>query len=278
MVVEDLLKQSNKLPNVPDVVKELIQQLNNPNADYQAIAEKVAKDQTLSLKILRLVNSAHFGLRRKISSINEAVIMLGMARLKTLVIASGVVGSVKSAEGLNLYQFWSHAFGVATQARWLAEQTATINPDTAFTTGLIHNAGQLLLHTAQPALAIQIQQQCDQQVAGRTEAEQSLLGFTSPEAGEALLKHWQFPAEISAAVRQHRHPDQFQPASPLACCIHLAELIHGAATAGAEVSALAEQLPKAQFAIAGIPLTMLDRLPEALALESGLEGLIGEAA
>lgn len=278
MVVEDLLKQSNKLPNVPDVVKELIQQLNNPNADYHAIAEKVAKDQTLSLKILRLVNSAHFGLRRKISSINEAVVMLGMARLKTLVIASGVVGSVKSAEGLNLHRFWSHAFGVATQARWLAAHTTTIDPDTAFTTGLIHNVGRLLLHTAQPTLAVQIQHACEQQSESRTEAELRILGFTSPEAGEALLKHWQFPKAMADAVRQHRSPDQFQPASPLACCIHLAELLHCAAGEHADAKVVAEQLPRKLFAIAGIPLSMLDALPEALALESGLEGLLGQAA
>ncbi|MEC8483564.1 MAG: HDOD domain-containing protein, partial [Pseudomonadota bacterium] len=85
----DLLTQADQLPNVPEVVRELIMALDNPNAKYSEIAAKVAKDQTLSLKVLRVVNSAYFGLSRKVASIDEAVVMLGMERLKTLVIASG---------------------------------------------------------------------------------------------------------------------------------------------------------------------------------------------
>jgi HD-like signal output (HDOD) protein len=89
MQINDLLNQTSKLPNVPEVVRQLIQALNDPNANYSEISQKVSEDQTLSLKILRLVNSAHFGLSRKVSSIDEATVILGMARLKTLVIASG---------------------------------------------------------------------------------------------------------------------------------------------------------------------------------------------
>ncbi len=137
MEVSELLQQTHKLPNVPDVVRELIQQLNNPKADYSVIAAKVIHDQTLSLKILRLVNSAHFGLSRKISSINEAIIMLGMAQLKTMVIASGFTGSVKEVEGLDLKQFWAESFQIAELAKWFAEKSNNVDPDTAFTIQVI---------------------------------------------------------------------------------------------------------------------------------------------
>jgi len=216
MEIQTLLSQTDKLPNVPEVVRELIQALNNPDADYGAIAEKVSKDQTLSLKILRLVNSAHFGLSRKVSSIDEAVVMLGMARLKTLVIASGFANCASNVEGIDLGRFWSESFRVATLSRHLAEQSsAEVDADIAFTAGIIHNIGRLLLHLAQPNRAMAIQTLVEESQIDRSTAEMERLGFICPEAGQALLEMWKFPEQLCIAVRQHRDPVSFADALPM---------------------------------------------------------------
>lgn len=91
--INQLFDQLHKIPQVPEVVRSIINQLNDPHADMLNIAKDVEKEQVIALKILRLVNSAHFGLSRKIGSINEAVSMLGLNQLKTLVIASGIVAA-----------------------------------------------------------------------------------------------------------------------------------------------------------------------------------------
>lgn len=273
MEIRELLEQTSKLPNVPDVVKELIQQLNNPGAKYDEIAEKVAKDQTLSLKILRLVNSAHFGLSRKVSSIDEAVIMLGMARLKTMVIASGVVGSVKSVEGLDLKQFWSEAFFVATAARFFAEKTDKVDADMAFTVGLIHNIGRLLLHLSKPQLAQAIQIRVNESGCSRSEAEMERLNFVTPQAGQALLDMWSFPADLSEAVLQHKKPTQFENPSALAAVLNLACVINAARRNKTDIAELRDFFPMDVAEIAGLPSSVLSELGEAMELESGLEGL-----
>lgn len=274
MEIRDLLVQTDKLPNVPEVVRQLIQQLNNPAADYGEIAEKVAQDQTLCLKILRLVNSAHFGLKRKISSIDQAVVMLGMVRLKTMVIATGLAGSVKAIKGLDLKKFWGESFRVAALAKWFAERDTEVDPDIAFTAGLIHNIGCLLLHLAQPEHAQGIQTLIDEGQYSRSDAEMERLGFTSPEAGQALLDMWNFPAELGMAVRQQKAPTSFEEPSALAAVIHLACVVNDAIRNEEDLETLQANFPADVATLAGVSADTAGALEEALSLESGLDGLI----
>ncbi|MDO6593661.1 HDOD domain-containing protein [Neptuniibacter sp. 1_MG-2023] len=273
MEIRELLKQTDRLPNVPDVVRQLIQQLNNPAADYGEIAKKVSNDQTLSLKILRLVNSAHFGLSRKVSSIEQAVVMLGMVRLKTLVIASGIAGSVQEVKGIDLKKFWSDAFQVAALSKWFAEQGSQINPDVAFTAGLIHNIGQLLLHLADPIKAQAIQALIEESNCSRDEAEKECFGFTSQEAGQALLNMWKFPKELGEAVLQYKHPASADNPSPLAAIVNLATLVHLATHKGESAEILQAKFPEDIAVLAGISSNTCDVLEEALILDSGLSSL-----
>ncbi len=273
MEIRELLDQTSKLPNVPDVVRELIQQLNNPNANYGEIAAKVGQDQTLSLKILRLVNSAHFGLTRKVSSIDEAVVMLGMARLKTMVIASGLSGSVKEVEGIDIKRFWSEAFFVATAAKWFAEKTDKVDEDIAFTVGLIHNIGRLLLHLSKPKLALAIQTRVEESGCSRSDAEMERLSFVTPQAGQALLDMWKFPEDMGVAVLQHKKPTDFEEPSALAAVVNLACVVNAAKRNEMDIAALRDTFPADVAEIAGLPANIQVELADVLELESGLDGL-----
>jgi len=274
MEIRELLSHTDKLPNIPEVVRELIQQLNNPNADYGEIAEKVGQDQTLSLKILRLVNSAHFGLSRKVSSLDEALVMLGMARLKTLVIASGVAGSAKDVEGLDMRRFWSESFLVGALAKWFAEKSSKVDPDVAFTAGLIHSIGRLLLHLAEPNRAKAIQTLIEESECSRSEAELQRLGFTTPEAGQALLDMWKFPEELGIAVRQFKKPLDFDEPQPLSAVINLACFINASRRNDVDAEEVRENYPVDVAILATVDAGTIDQLEEAMTLESGLDGLL----
>ena len=271
MEVKDLLLQTDKLPNVPDVVRELIIALKDPEADYNAIAEKVAQDQTLSLKILRLVNSAHFGLSRKISSIDEAVVLLGMQKLNTLVIASGLSNSAVNVKGLDLKAFWSDSFMVATIATWLAHRTEEVDADIAFTSGIIYNIGRLLLHLAAPQDAAAIQALVKEKKASRIAAEMERLGFTTQDAGKALLDMWNFPAELGAAIQQYKRPLGYEEPTPLSAVINLANYLNGARSSDRHIDDIKAFIPKKVMQLAGLPLSILDELEASLNLETGLE-------
>lgn len=267
MHVEDLLSQTHRLPNVPQAVRQLIQQLNNPDADYAEIAAKVSEDQTLSLRVLRMVNSAHFGLSRKVSSIEDAVVMMGMDRLKTLVIASGLAGSVSDVEGIDLQQFWNESFRVAIVSNYLAERTNQVNADIAFTAGLIHNIGRLLLHLAAPEKAMAIQQLIEETGGSRSEAEMKILGFTTPQAGKALMDMWKFPPELGEAIAQHKNPHGFEEPSYIAAVINLACVVNAASRDGWILEELYQNFPLEVAILAGLPLEIRNDLEEMLTLE-----------
>jgi len=267
MDVEDLLAQTHKLPNVPEAVRELIQQLNDPDADYNEIARKVGEDQTLSLRVLRLVNSAHFGLARKVSSIEDAVVMMGMERLKTLVIASGMASSVTKVEGLDIQQFWQESFRIAVVAQFLADRTDQVDSGIAFTAGLTHNIGRLLLHLAAPKQAGQIQQRFETHDGDRSDLEREVLGFTTPEAGKALMDLWHFPAELGESVRQHRNPHGYNPHSYIAAIVNLACVINTARREDWDLETLEDQFPMEIAILAGLPLEITEQLEEMMELD-----------
>ncbi|PYF79276.1 HD-like signal output (HDOD) protein [Marinomonas alcarazii] len=274
MQVKDLLRQTDKLPNVPDVVRELILLLNDPDVNYSELTEKVSHDQTISLKVLRLVNSAYFGLSRKISSIDEATVLLGTEKLKTLVIASGFAGSVAKVEGLKLPEFWADSFRVAELAQWLAKRTPLVQADEAFTVGIVHNIGRLLLHLTEPAIAQEIQILVANRKAGRVKAEQDLLGFTSQDAGKALMDLWKFPPSLGLAVQLHKRPFANEDPNPLACVLNLACYLNACIRTEREYDLVREGFPMAVAKAAGLTEGIVYELEDALMIGDGLNQLI----
>ncbi|ADZ90318.1 HDOD domain-containing protein [Marinomonas mediterranea] len=261
MKPEDLLNQADKLPNVPEVVRELITDLNSPSTEYKAIATKVKKDQTLSLKILRIVNSAYFGLSRKVSSIEEATILLGMDRLKTLVIASGFANSVDSVEGLDLKQFWSETFQVAEAAKWVAEHSNDIDKDAAFTLGVLHDIGLLLLHLTYPNRAKVIRELVRQGKSTREEAEMERFNFTSTEAGQVLLTRWKFPSQLVDSLAYSKTPLD-EKAPKLSAALYIASYIMESHRKKVSIEDIISNYPAEVAISAGISMEVLGNLNE----------------
>jgi len=270
--IDQLFEQVYKIPQVPEVVRTLIVQMNDPNIDMDAIAKNVEKEQVISVKVLRLVNSAYFGLSRKIASINDAVVMLGMGKLKTLVIASGMVASIPDIPHFDVQSFWSNSFRTATIAKWLAEQTDQ-DADSVFTAGLISGLGTVLIYMGAPDKALTISQQVE---AGneRYSIEKKCLGFTSQEVCAELCRRWKFPNELVATIEQSGDPLAFDDVLPSAGIIFIARSISEYCAAGCCEEEISDKFP---FDIlAQLPLSeqqLREKLPEILALESGIDGL-----
>ncbi|MEL0614525.1 HDOD domain-containing protein [Marinomonas arenicola] len=274
MQVQDLLKKTDKLPNVPDVVRELIVLLNDPNANYFDISQKVAHDQTMSLKVLRVVNSAYFGLSRKVYSIDEATVILGINKLKTLVIASGFANSVKSVEGIDLKTFWQDSFRVAILAQWLGKRTDLVDAEEAFTAGIVHNLGRLLLHLTEPTIAQEIRTRTKENFISRTKAELDALGFTTQDASKALMDLWKFPPELGEAVRMHKRPFSEEDPQPLACVLNLACYLNACIRSERDEELVVDGFPKTVAKGAGLPEQIIYQLGEALLIGDDLDLLL----
>jgi len=226
MSLEALFSETHNLPNIPKVVKELIDNFNNENSSAEDISKKVQMDQVLSAKVMRLANSARYGAGRKISSIDSAVVMLGFNTLKTLVVASGITGAFKDIPHFDKKQFWRDSFTVASISKLIGKHAGT-DLETAFTAGMMSNIGELLICISKGDAESKI----DKLVAAgadRTELQKSQYGYDFTEVGEELAKRWNFPEDIQAAIRQQHNPLDFDNFSLLSGIVYLAIYINEA--------------------------------------------------
>jgi|TARA_R110001599_G_scaffold251423_1_gene451433 HD-like signal output (HDOD) protein len=220
MTVESLFSETPNLPNIPKVIQSLIEQFNDPNSNSDEISKKIKMDQVLSAKIMRLANSARYGAGRKVASIDSAVVMLGIDSLKTLVIASGITGAFKDIEGFDKKAFWRDSFMIASISKLIAKHTDA-DPETAFTCGMMHNIGDLLIRIAYPEQAVKI----DNLIAvgaSRVDLQDNQFSCNFAEVSAELAKRWNFPADIVKAVRQQCAPNDFKSYSSYSGIIYLA--------------------------------------------------------
>ncbi|UCX03243.1 HDOD domain-containing protein [Shewanella glacialimarina] len=224
MQTSALLKRVDELPRLPKAISELLEAVNNENSSVKSISSKVAQDTLISARVLRLANSAHFGRSREVGSIDEAVIRLGMQTLRTLVIASAVVGAIPKVNGIDLADFWGQTFEVALYSQELAKR-CNVPADEAFTCGILHRIGELLVATIEPDLAAQIRAAVEQG-GDAQELETTLLGFNCPSVGALLAKNWKFTPSLVAGIEFQRNPIAAEPASKLAILMYLSQHIY----------------------------------------------------
>jgi putative nucleotidyltransferase with HDIG domain len=204
--VEDFFNSIVRLPSLPKVVQEVMQMLSNDNVDINQLASIIEQDAVIAAKVLKMANSSFYGVTRAVKNIDDAVAILGLAKLRSLVIASGVTGAIVHVPGLDLKRFWSHSLLAASISRDIAKQLGR-DAEVAYIAGLLHNIGDLLLHLVSPEVSLQVDALC---VGARTEkrrlAERDVIGLDHCQIGEELALRWGFPSEISRALHYYATP------------------------------------------------------------------------
>ena len=224
MDISTLFNQVHSLPSIPKIAQDLIRQFDNPNTSLDAVARNIAMDPVIAAKVLRLANSARFRGNRESSSVEDAAMRLGFNTLRTLVLASAVTGAFKAPAGFDLKGFWTHSFQVASVSRVLAKHRG-VAVETAFTCGMMHNIGELLIQTGAPELAERLNATSQGSAAQRTALETLQLGFGFPEVGAELAKRWQLPELIQQAIAYQARPLQAPADLPLPRLLAQAVLI-----------------------------------------------------
>ncbi|MBA5636027.1 HDOD domain-containing protein [Duganella sp. LX20W] len=232
--MDDIIKQVHDLPSLPAVVAELLTTVEQDEVDLHALAGKIALDQSLTAKTLRLANSSFYGMPTKVTTIGQAIAVLGFHSIRTLVTACAVTGAFRpgAASRFAFEPFWRHAIGTAVCARALARH-ARLSPETAFTAGLLHDLGTLVLATRYPAEYDAVEAYRRQHDCGPGVAQHAIFGYDHARVGSALAAHWKFPPAIQDAVSGHHHPDGPDGMS-LALLIHVADVLAHALDLGGE--------------------------------------------
>jgi HD-like signal output (HDOD) protein len=270
--MNQLFDQIHNIPSVPEIVRVLITQFDNPQTNFDEIAKNVEKEQVISLKVLRLVNSAHFGLSKKVGTIQDAVIMLGMHQLRTLVIASGIVSSVPKIENFDIKQFWLKSFNTATYSKWLAAESNN-PPDLAFTAGLISGLGNILIRLGLPDEAREIYDLASSGATNR-EIELKKLGYSSEEVCAELCRRWKFSPELIEAIEKCGAPLDSSPFNKSACTVFIARYLSEYQSKNPKIEEILQSFPYDVAEKIGLnEKFIIEKLPEILMLESGLDGM-----
>lgn len=236
---QTIFNRLHQLPVMPLVVHEVMDSFRDSNAGSAAMAHKIALDQGLSSRVLRVANSSFYGLSREVGSIQDAVTVLGFDTIRSLVVSAGVTQAFPATADSQFDRraYWMRSIRVATYTEALSKCMGR-GANLAFTSGLFHDVGQLVLSICIPTEFAQLlAKQVD---SGRSliEIERSELGFDHAEIGGEMAKRWSFPLEIEYAIKYWRTPWR-EPFAPVTGMVRIAVALED----GLRGAELIESLP-----------------------------------
>lgn len=230
-----VVTQIRDLPALPAIVQDLLKNVGPDDIDINVITRKVSLDQALAAKTLRFANSSFYGLQTKVTTIQQAITLIGVDAVRHVVTATALTGYFPSnnCAGFDFVSLWRHAIATAVCARLLARHLH-VNQDYAFTAGLMHDIGRLVLATYfrreyEAVIVYRNLHDCQW-----LDAEQEILGIDHVMAGEALAAHWNFSDSIRHAIAGHHKPEE-QKEHSLASIVHVANaIVHALDLSGLE--------------------------------------------
>ncbi len=192
------------LPSLPATVLEILQCLNDDDIDTDTLAHKIAADQALVARMLRVANSPFYGLRGRVNSIQDAIVVLGLRSVRMLASAAAVAHALKrlSTPEFSYASFLRHSVATALGARLLAKRCRQ-HEEIAFLAGLLHDIGRLALASCFPAHFAAVRRYRDQTDCQLLDAERLVLGLDHARLGHLLAEHWGFPPALCEAIGSH---------------------------------------------------------------------------
>lgn len=262
-----MLSRHEQLPPRASAAAKVMRLVDDPDASVQQIAQAIAPDPIFAAKVLRVANSAYYGLGGRVGTLPFAVSVLGFQTVRSLAVAAaaGLDDAGAAPAG-----FWEAAVGVATAGEMLAPHMSA-HPGDAFSVGLLHMLGSAFLHQASPVTRICLPDDGDGAALCRDEQER--FGIDHAQAGARVLAAWRFPAQMCALIGRH-HEAPLPDAAPLERVLHAARRVSGFILQGTPDAVLDDpELPwlaEGRLSRADLPLMMerISRKSEAL-----LEGL-----
>lgn len=224
-IEKKLLERITDIATLPFVVRKLMATLSNPRSSARDLGKVIMSDQALSTKVLRLTNSAYYGLAQEITNINHAVAVLGLNTLRSMTLSIASHSAFFKGEGCPFFdrkKLWLHSLGTAICARVLARHFGLATYEDFFAAGLIHDVGKVIVDQYAPMLFHNVIMLTIKEKITFYEAEQRVLGITHPEIGKEAALKWCFPSFLIDAIANHHDPIKAGRSWEAASIIHLA--------------------------------------------------------
>jgi len=206
--VRYIVDRTTELTPLKAVAAKAIQLAEDERAAAMDLATVISSDQALTAKLLRLSNSAYYGYARRISTVREAVILLGMRTVRSVAIASGIIDAFAVPQVDQRFDcdlFWAHSVTVGLLSEAIARETKAVRPEDAFTAGVIHDIGKLAMMLTEPQLFARTVQLVVVDEMTYDAAEVQVFGVSHAQVGARLAQRWKFPESLVEAIQAH-HP------------------------------------------------------------------------
>ncbi|MCH7904866.1 MAG: HDOD domain-containing protein [Armatimonadetes bacterium] len=224
ITLKDIVEKTADLPSFSNAALRVMHLAEQNSSSAEQLANVLAQDQALSVRVLRLANSAYYGMPRQIVHLPESVVVLGMRTVKNLAIVAATypwMSKSLNGYGLGPEEMWNHSFGTALGAKTIATLSKRCDPDAAFTAGLLHDIGKVALNVWIGSKLKAIVYYAEREGIAFDAAERRILGFDHTEVGEYLGRNWNLPEDIVAAIRYHHRPNDAKPPLPIIDCVHI---------------------------------------------------------
>ncbi len=200
--LEELIKKAADLNMMPQVARKVIDLVANESTTATQLSEVLEKDPNITARILKISNSAFYGLRREVKSIQQAIVILGFRSLRSMVVASSSK-SLHKRFGITEQLMWDHSIGAAIASKIISEGMPAAVGENVFVGGLLHNVGKTVMNNESPKSFLEVMKRVYNDGLDSLDAESEVFGYGHPEVGFMISEKWGLPTDLSILIRYH---------------------------------------------------------------------------
>jgi HD-like signal output (HDOD) protein len=255
----DLVERIGDIPSLPIVFTRVNEAVNNPRSSIADIGKIISEDPGLSVRLLRIVNSALYGFPSKIETISRAVTIVGTQQLRDLALATTVIKLFRgiSQELVDMESFWRHSVACGIASRVLATFRREANVERFFAAGILHDIGRLLICLKEPELTYEALTRAKASGEPLYRVEAEVLGFDHSAIGGTLVQAWKLPASLEEVLTYHHVPSMAVRYAVEATVIHVADIITHAMQLGNSGETLVPPLEEQAWERLGLSTSVL---------------------
>ena len=268
-LITNAIARAGQMATLPEVALEVIRLAEDPKSAGNDLERVISRDPTLSARVLRIVNSAFYGVRREVASVGTAIVVLGYTAVKNIAIAASLARMFRAGAlpgGFQPKDLWTHSIGVATASQLIVGKVRGADPSDAFLAGLMHDIGLIIEMQScrEQFVAVLADVNANAELSFRT-AELRNIGATHEAFGEALARAWRFPIALQRVNRWHHSPLLLPPEDrQLAAIVNVADHLAAGANIGYSRTVETAQPDAAVLAWLGLTLADIDNFAAAL--------------
>ncbi len=268
-LVDKALTAIGDIATLPEVTIKIIEIVEDPKSTARDLHEVIKNDPALSVKVLKVVNSAFYGLPGQVASVDRAIILLGLSAVKNIAIAASIARLFKGkriSENFSAADLWRHSVAVAVCARTIAKCSRhAVMTDEVFVAGLIHDIGTLVERQSFPDEFAEVINRCTTGDIRFLDCEREVIGADHQAFGVGLTTRWKFPRHLRAAVGFHHNPDALSvELKNMATLIQVADIICCQEKAGFYLTARHDVVTEQMMDMLGVTQEQLDEIRTAL--------------